>query len=88
MIDQRLKAETAEEIEEIQTIAGIKGRICRSRWFDPLIAQVFRLAERQNLSEEETYVLLAYHALVAKETIEKDLLNRLRLSPALPIVIG
>jgi hypothetical protein len=77
MMNQRIKADTAEEIEEIQTIAGIKRRIRHSTLSDPLVAQVFRFAERQNLSEEEMYVLLAYHALVAKETLEKDLLNRL-----------
>jgi hypothetical protein len=65
----RVKAITAEEIEQIGSIAGIRKRILEARRFDPIVNQVFKAAEMAGLSGEETFVMLAYHALVSHEDV-------------------
>jgi hypothetical protein len=69
--DKPIEARTAEEIEQIRTPNGIRQRIYEATFHDPLVRNVFTLAYREGLSGEDLYVLLAYHALVAKQKLEQ-----------------
>jgi hypothetical protein len=66
---KRIKAVTSEEIEQISSIAGMRKRIFEARNFDPIVNQVFKAAQLAGLSGEETFAMLAYHALVAHENV-------------------
>lgn len=77
----RLKPETAEEIEQTQTITGMRKRIREGSLFDPIVNQSLRSAEMQGLNGEETFVLLAYHALIAKEEIQLAYTEHFNICP-------
>jgi hypothetical protein len=80
----RIKAETAEEIEEIQTGHGLRKRIFEASRHDPLVRRVMDLAMLEGLNTEEMFTRLAYYALVAKDDAEARLLECLQTS--VPIV--
>lgn len=77
-----LKAQTAKELEEIQTPNGVRKRILEASFHDPLIRRVLDIARIEGWSGEDTFALLAYHALVAKQELEErapdDLMTRPR----------
>jgi hypothetical protein len=83
----KIKAETAEELDQVQTIAGIRNRINEARFYDPLVRQVFRLAKIENLGDEDTFTLLAYHSLVAKENLQNSFLEHLQTTPKPPFFV-
>lgn len=85
--DRKLKAETAEELEQIRTPNGIRQRLLEASRYDPLVRRVFDLAVREGLSGEDIYTLLAYHAIVQKQELEQLILDDLntRVMPALII---
>lgn len=67
----KIKAQTAEETELVQTVAGMRYRIEEFRLHDALTRRVFDVARLRGMSEYETMVLLAYHALCGKEAAEE-----------------
>ena len=73
---QRIKAETAEEIEQIQTPTGIRKRLWEVGYRnDPIVSRIFDLARHEGLSGEDTYTLLAYYALADRERLEQLLVD-------------
>jgi hypothetical protein len=86
-MDNKIKAETAEELEQVQTIAGMRSRIVGAQLFDPLVKQVFRIAKITNLGGEDTYTLMAYHSLVAKESLQQQLVEHIQRMPSPPFCL-
>ena len=84
---KRIKAQTAEEIEQIQTPAGIRKRLFEAQYYDPIVHSVLRLAQMQDLSGEDTFALLAYHALVAKEEGQLREIERLNMTLTPSIIV-
>ena len=77
-----LKSQTAE----IQTANGIRRRLLEASRNNSLIRAVFDMAQREGLSGEDTYALLAYHALVAKEEMEQQAIDALNSRPNPPFL--
>jgi len=83
-----IKAETAEEIEQVQTVVGLRKRIFEFSRHDPLVRRVMDLAMLNGLDTEEMFARLAYAALVAKDAAEDQLLEHAQISAASPFVVG
>lgn len=73
-----IKAETAEEIEQVQTLAGLRKRIFEYSRHDPLIRRVMDLAMMHGLNTEEMFARLAYAALCAKDETEARFLEHMQ----------
>lgn len=86
--DKRLKAETAEELEQAKTPNGLRQRIYEATFHDPLVRRVFTEAYRQGLSGEDLYTFLAYHALVAKQELEARQLDYYNCQINPPIIVN
>lgn len=86
--DWKLEVRTAEELEEIQTATGVRKRLALASRNMPLITQVLRMAEYQGLSGEDTYVYLAYHALVSLEKSQQAYIDYVNRTPSAPMIIG
>lgn len=84
----RIKAETAEEIEQVQTLAGLRKRIFEFSRHDPLVRRVMDVAMLNGLNTEEMFARLAYGALIAKDAAEDQLLEHAQISAASPLVVG
>jgi hypothetical protein len=83
-----IKAETAEEIEQIQTIAGLRRRIFEMRQHDPLVRRVLDISMVEGLNTEETFARLSYFALVAKDEADDRLLEYMQTSGPTPFVVS
>lgn len=86
--EHQVEARTAEEIEQAKTPSGMRQRIFYAAYSDPLIGRVLDLARRNGLSGEDTYVLLAYHALCVKQRYEADRLEDLQTQVNPPLLIN
>jgi hypothetical protein len=71
------RPESREDTEDASTIAGMRRAIEKSARSSQLIAECLKEAEKDQLSREEIYVLLAYRALVELED-KHGLLERLK----------
>jgi hypothetical protein len=83
-----IKAETAEECEQILTEHGLRQRIFEASRYDPLVRQVMDLAMVEGLNTEEMFARLAYSALVAKDDAWAALLENLHTSVPPSIVVN
>jgi hypothetical protein len=81
------KPETAEEIQQQNTIRGMRIAILEAQRDSPLIRQALITAECAGLSGEDTFTLLAYYALLSLEDHAQRHSNLLRLMPIPPLVI-
>jgi enoyl-CoA hydratase/carnithine racemase len=70
-----------------QTSDGMRRAILRARLDSSLIANVLSGAEYNGLSGEDTYVMLAYHALRMLEDQWQRQLDAMLKSPAPPVII-
>ena len=79
----KLKPETPEEIESVETVEGMWERILEYSGHDPFTSVVFLKAKFLKLSEEKTAKLLAYEALKTIEGMRADYLKQamLKISP-------
>lgn len=84
---RKIKAETAEEIEGLKDPRWVRKRLLQAVDTDPVVQQVYRLAQMEGLSGEEFYVYLAYHALVVMEETKQAYLEYVNLQPSPPIII-
>ena len=67
--------ETPQESAEGNQIDGMRCRINRAQRDSALIATCFEKAWIMGMSSEETYVTLAYHALIQLEHYAQELLD-------------
>ena len=67
--------DTQEECNSVQTIGGIENRIKQYSQHNGLVHTVFQLAKSEGLSLKDTYILLAYHALIKAEAYEEQLIK-------------
>lgn len=72
-----IAAETAEEHEAIQTASGVRHRLYSAQSRCPIVHHVLQLAALYGWSGEDTYVYLAYHALVALERSQENFTEHL-----------
>ena len=70
--------ETAEEVQEASTVQGMRRAIQNARRDSAVIAAALDTAYHQGLNGEDTYTLLAYHALVALESYAQRLSELLK----------
>lgn len=78
------KPETAEDIKSQATLDGMRKAIEIGSRDSNLIRQCLDTARYGGLNGEDTYVLLAYQALLALETYYQHTQKFVQLSPVLP----
>lgn len=66
---------TAKEMEECLEPRGIRARLNRLCWTNPLVHAVFRHADAVGLSGEDKYTMLAFEALRRLEIHEKSVIE-------------
>lgn len=81
------KPETAEEVNGAATVDGMRRAILRSRRDSSVIANVLHSAELNGLSGEDTYAMLAYHALLMLEEAWRRELDTAFLHPLPPLIV-
>lgn len=81
------RPKTKEQIERETEINGMRQSILRAQRDSNLIAGCLHTAQREGLSGEDTYVLLAYNALILLEEQFQMNMRRAELSPLSPFVI-
>ena len=72
---------TAAEVNARADINGMRQAILRGQRDSALIASCLRQAEYVGLNGEDTYVLVAYHALIALEKAHQQVSEFVRLTP-------
>jgi hypothetical protein len=65
------KPESAEDIGDAESIAGMRRAILRSARSSSLIRQCLEVAQTRLLTREENYVFLAYRALLRLEELHQ-----------------
>lgn len=73
--------ETAAGINAVADINGMRQAILKGQWESALIKQCMVQAMHAGLSGEDTYVLLAYHALIALEKSHQQNMKWIMLDP-------
>lgn len=81
------RPKTKEQIEREAEINGMRQSIMYGQRDSNLIATCLNVAHREGLSGEDTYVLLAYHALIMLEEQFQMNMQRAKLSPLSPFLI-
>lgn len=81
------KPETAKETEAQSTLNGMRKAIVYAQRDVALIRQCLDAAYHQGLSGEDTYALLAYHALRQLEEVWQRCDQLIQLQPLPPLVI-
>lgn len=82
------KPETAKDTEAESSLNGMRAAIERTAYRDSaLIRQCLETARIMGLSGEDTYVLLAYHALRRLEDTWQELSKAVSLQPRPPLII-
>jgi hypothetical protein len=79
------KPKTAEQINVESEINGMRLAILKGSRDSPLIRSCLDIARYAGLSGEDTFALLAYHALVQLETYFQMQMDRVRLDPKSPL---
>ena len=51
------------ELLDVDTVEKMREELFKASYYDPLIRQVFDMANYKGLSGEDRYTLLAYHAM-------------------------
>jgi len=72
--------ETAAGVIEAGTIDGMRAAIRRGSYDSALIRASLMAAEHRGLSGEDTYVMLAYHALIALEKASSQVSKLMMMS--------
>lgn len=77
------RPESAEQVSDAESIAGMRRAILRGARNSSLIRQCLDVAQSRLLSREEIYVFLAYEALLRLEELHQahEYLKRARLVP-------
>jgi vacuolar-type H+-ATPase catalytic subunit A/Vma1 len=70
-----------EELREVNTPAEMRAELFRIRRENALANQVMMLADRDGLSAEDRYTLLAYHALKQSIHYQNSALELLAVTP-------
>ena len=70
-----LPPKTAEEIKDAETPEGMRRRLQQYAREDPLVRRVLEMARYQGLSGEDTYTILAFHALIDRERFMDQILD-------------
>lgn len=83
----RIKPETAEEVQECATPEGIRRRFNRAAYRSghPLVRAVFQMADARGLSGEDKYTILAFEVLKQLEHLEEINLEAAMLDPKSPL---
>lgn len=79
--------ETAEEVQRQTTLNGMREAIEKAQWDSPIIRSALQAARYTGLNGEDTYTLLAYHALLSLENHAQRNSELLRLMPVRPITV-
>jgi hypothetical protein len=74
--------ETPTEVEEATTVAGMRRIINRASRESSIVCACFEKAWIQGMTSEETYVTLAYHALIS---LQKAVEENIHLHELLPM---
>ena len=71
----QLQASTHRELFELEesTKEWLEVRLHQYARFDSVTHHAFRLAEEKDLDAQTSYMLLAYHALVARQRLQREL---------------
>jgi hypothetical protein len=80
------RPETAKETQAQATLEGMRAAIERGSFDSSLIRQCLDTARIQGLNGEDTYTLLAYHALLAVEDFYRRCNEMISLSPITRVV--
>lgn len=81
------KPETIEETERQATLDGMRAAIEEAQRDSVIIQSCLNQARYQGLNGEDTYTLLAYHALVAVEEHYQLSLKVFNLMPIPPVIL-
>lgn len=79
--------QTEEDAKTEATINGMRKAIIKAQRDSPLIRNVLNAAWYQGLRGEDTYVLLAYHALQMLEDHYQRNMEFIKLMPVPPIIV-
>lgn len=83
-----LKPESADDKQLAETLNGMRVLMIRYAREHSIPNHVFNVARFQGLSGEDTYTMLAYHALLQLEHYEQIVLRSLEMSPLPPIFVA
>lgn len=81
-----LKPETEQEKKDAETINGKRQRIRTHQYHDMLTANIMDRARYEGLSGEDTYVMLAYAALLDRERLQAVISEYVLTTPR-PVVM-
>lgn len=81
------KPETAQEVKDAASIEGMRRAIQFGRRDSRIIAAALEQAVHMGLNGEDTYVLLAYHALLSVESYARRCIDLTNLMPMPPMII-
>lgn len=79
--------QSAAEVTEATTLDGMRRAIYKGSYESSLIRALLDRARYAGLSGEDTYVTLAYHALIALEKEHRAHMRLLSLTPMPPIIM-
>lgn len=72
---RKLKPETAEEVKEVETVEGMRKRIMDYARDDSMTNYVLQHAHHRGLSGDDTMTILAYQALLERESFREMVLE-------------
>ena len=85
--EMKLRPETAEEIEDCTTPDGMRRRLFKYGFSNPLVRNVVDSSRMRGLSGEDTMTWLAFEALKRNETLEEITLETFNTTVRAPLII-
>lgn len=80
--------DTTEPVREAITPEQMRAELHRHRHFDGLVRRVMDESDYRGLSSEDRYTILAYHLLITRAELMKQLLEWHSVRPLPAIIMG
>lgn len=77
-----------EPLSKAESPAEMRAAIEAGQQYDPIIRNVLTMARYQGMSAEDTYTVLAYHALQTMVQYQQQCIELASLAPPRPLVIS
>ena len=85
--EMKLRPETAEEIEDCTTPDGMRRRLFKYGFSNPLVRNVVDSSRMRGLSGEDTMTWLAFEALKRAERLQEITLETVNSNVRAPLII-
>lgn len=82
-----MKTEFSPPLQKAGTPQEMRAAIERAYMTNPIVRQVLELGRRQGLSAEDTYSMLAYHALGQLAEANRIMHELASMAPPLPVLV-